>query len=73
MAKTKKSPKVKKPQKKDQEVLELEPCPFLCCRGKAKLIENPWGKYIQCVCGACSPQFDVDTSNKIVAESWNKR
>ena len=52
----------------------INDCPFSVCDGKGKLIENPWGKYVECKkCGANGPQHPVDELTQIVIDSWNKR
>ncbi len=64
--------KTAKPDKKLENLPTIELCPFSMCRGKANLIINPWGKYVECkACGACGPQFSTDTTNKLTIEAWN--
>jgi hypothetical protein len=66
--------KITKPVKKVENRMEIELCPFSMCRGKAQLIINPWGKYVECkACGACGPQFQLDENDKLVIDSWNNR
>ena len=70
----KRTSKKKTISKKKPVNMEIEFCPFRECGGKASLIENPWGKYVECKsCGANGPQHDKATSDKIVIGSWNKR
>lgn len=53
---------------------EIKNCPFARCKGKAVLVKNPWGQYVECkVCGANGPQFDTGESEKTVIKAWNER